>query len=161
MSKSVNVSRIVSLLVVLMAAVVVLSGPAAGVLDLPEPTAEDKKKHKKKKKHRPAVPVFYLGVERCKEKWARYYERFGFRRMEPSELPADFRKDYRIGKIIVAILFLFSRRKPRFIPMKRDGYQAWPTRDAVGTLRQLGPPLGPKTMITRSRKDGDQIVLDK
>ncbi len=57
---------------------------------------------------------------RCQEKWARYYERFGFYRVEPSELPPDLRKDYRLGTIIVAIRFLFARRKPRFIPMKRD-----------------------------------------
>ena len=101
---------------------------------------------------------------RCKEKWARYYERFGFRRVEPSELPADFRKDYRIGTIIVAILFLFSRSRPRFIPMKRDGYRAWPTHDDVGTLRQLrghAPPLVPKTGTTLSGKDGDRIALDR
>lgn len=29
---------------------------------------------------------------RCNEKWARYYERFGFRRVEPTGLPADFRR---------------------------------------------------------------------
>lgn len=100
---------------------------------------------------------------RCNEKWARYYEQFGFRRVEPSELPADFRKDYRIGTTIVAIRFLFARRKPRLIPMKRDGYRAWPMRDDPGTPHQPGhsTPLGPKTETTRNRKDGDQIVRDK
>lgn len=56
MSKSVNVSRIVGLLVLLMAAVVVLSGPVAQVLELPEPTAQAKKKHKKKKKKKKNRP---------------------------------------------------------------------------------------------------------
>ncbi|MCA1716719.1 MAG: hypothetical protein LC781_07605 [Actinobacteria bacterium] len=46
-------------MVVLMAAIVVLSGPVAEVLDLPAPTAEAKKKHKKKKKkNRPRPPAF-------------------------------------------------------------------------------------------------------
>ena len=68
---------------------------------------------------------------RCKERWAQYYERFGFRCVEPSELPADFRRDYRKGKIVVAILFLFARsKKPRFIPMKREGFQPKNRRDA-------------------------------
>lgn len=63
---------------------------------------------------------------RCNEEWARYYERFGFRRVEPTGLPTDFRRDYRVGTTIVAIRFLFARRKLRFIPMKRDGYRARP-----------------------------------
>jgi N-acetylglutamate synthase-like GNAT family acetyltransferase len=88
---------------------------------------------------------------RCKDKWEPYYKRFGFRRVEPSELPADLRKDYRIQKFVIAVRFLFARRKPRFIPMKRDGHRAWPARDDLETPRQT----------TRSRKDGDQIVLDK
>ncbi len=49
--------RAMILLAVMMAAIVVLSGPVAGVLDLPEPTAEAKKK-KKKKKRPPASPAF-------------------------------------------------------------------------------------------------------
>ncbi len=40
--------RAMILLAVMMAAIVVLSGPVAGVLDLPEPTAEAKKKKKKR-----------------------------------------------------------------------------------------------------------------
>lgn len=57
MSRSVNASRMIGLLLVLMAAMVVLSGPVAEVLDLPSPVAEAKKKHKKKKK-RPPAPAF-------------------------------------------------------------------------------------------------------
>jgi hypothetical protein len=45
-------------LVALLMAVVVLSGPVAEVLDLPSPVAEAKKKHKKKKKNRPRLPAF-------------------------------------------------------------------------------------------------------
>lgn len=73
---------------------------------------------------------------RCNEKWAGYYERFGFRRVEPSELPADFRRDYRLGTLFVAIRFLFARRKPRLIPMRRDGHRARPACDDPGTARQ-------------------------
>jgi N-acetylglutamate synthase-like GNAT family acetyltransferase len=98
---------------------------------------------------------------RCQEKWARYYERFGFRRVEPSELPVDLRKDYRIGKIIVAIRFLFAWRKPRFIPMKRDGDRT--PYEVLETLHQPGQstPLGPKAGATRSRNGGDRIAVDE
>ena len=53
----------------------------------------------------------------CDEKRARYYEPFGFRRVEPSELPADFRKEYRIGRIVTLMLSLFARRNILIIPM--------------------------------------------
>lgn len=33
------------------------------------------------------------------EKWALYYEQFGFWRLEVSQLPTDFLKEYRIGRI--------------------------------------------------------------
>jgi amino-acid N-acetyltransferase len=56
----------------------------------------------------------------CDEKWARYYERFGFCRGAPAELPPDFRKEYRIGRIVTSILSLFVRRRLRIIPMKRN-----------------------------------------
>ncbi len=56
----------------------------------------------------------------CDEKWAHYYERFGFLRVDPSELPPDFGKEYRMGRIITSILSLFVRRNVRIIPMKRD-----------------------------------------
>lgn len=55
----------------------------------------------------------------CDEKWSRYYERFGFRRTKPTELPPDFRKEYRIGRIVTSVLSLFVRRNIRIIPMKR------------------------------------------
>ena len=56
----------------------------------------------------------------CDEKWARYYELFGFFRVGPSELPLDFRREYRIGRIITSMLSLFARRNVRLIPMKRS-----------------------------------------
>lgn len=56
----------------------------------------------------------------CNEKWTRYYERFGFRRVEPSELPADLREQHRIARVVVALRSLFIRRKLSVVPMKRD-----------------------------------------
>ena len=56
----------------------------------------------------------------CDEKWAQYYEQFGFFRVVPSELPSDFRREYRTGRIITSILSLFARHNVRLIPMKRE-----------------------------------------
>ena len=56
----------------------------------------------------------------CDQKWAHYYEQFGFLRVEPSELPPDFRKEYQMGRIITSVLSLFVRRDIRLIPMKRE-----------------------------------------
>lgn len=56
----------------------------------------------------------------CGEQWAPYYERFGFRRVKPSELPADLLKEHRIGRIFVALRSLAVRRRLRIVPMKRD-----------------------------------------
>lgn len=100
---------------------------------------------------------------RCNEKWARHYEWFGFRRVEPSELPKDFRRDYRIGTTIVAIRFLFARHKPRLIPMQREGCRTRPARDDQTTRRQRVRvrPLRPKTGTAPSRKDGDRRALDE
>lgn len=50
MSRLGKAKRTIGLLVLLMAAIVALSGPVAEVLDLPAPVAEAKKKQKKKKK---------------------------------------------------------------------------------------------------------------
>jgi N-acetylglutamate synthase-like GNAT family acetyltransferase len=55
----------------------------------------------------------------CDEKWAHYYEQFGFFRVDPSELPSDFRREYRMGRIITSILSFFVRGNVRIIPMKR------------------------------------------
>jgi amino-acid N-acetyltransferase len=53
------------------------------------------------------------------EKWAPYYEQFGFRRVDVSQLPADFRKEYRIGRIVTSLLSVFTKDKIRIIPLKR------------------------------------------
>ncbi len=95
----------------------------------------------------------------CDEKRTRYYERFGFRRMEPSGLPADFHREYRVGRIVTSLLSLFVGRKVRIVPMKRDGHRAWSAHDDLGTMRQpdhAGLP-GPKTgaTLTDTRK-GDR-----
>jgi N-acetylglutamate synthase-like GNAT family acetyltransferase len=54
------------------------------------------------------------------EKWLPYYEKFGFRRVKADQLPADFRKEYRIGRIITLLISLFLKEKLRIIPLKRD-----------------------------------------
>jgi len=54
------------------------------------------------------------------EKWSPYYEQFGFRRVDGNQLPADFRKEYRIGKIITSLISVFMKDKVRIIPMKRE-----------------------------------------
>lgn len=56
----------------------------------------------------------------CRDKWAFYYEGFGFRHVEVNQLPADFRKEYRIGRIITSLLSMFRKDKIRIIPMKRE-----------------------------------------
>lgn len=60
----------------------------------------------------------YLLVD---EKWAHYYEQFGFQRAAPNGLPPDFAREYRLAKVITTILSLFAPHKVRIIPMKRDG----------------------------------------
>ena len=54
------------------------------------------------------------------EKRAPYYEQFGFRRVEVSQLPSDFRKEYRIGRIVTTLLSLFSKERVRIVPLKRE-----------------------------------------
>jgi N-acetylglutamate synthase-like GNAT family acetyltransferase len=56
---------------------------------------------------------------RCNEKCARYYERFGFRRVKPWELPPDLRRDYCTARIISAVPFFLLRRSVRIVPMQR------------------------------------------
>ena len=57
----------------------------------------------------------------CDERWAFYYEQFGFRHVAASGLPVDFRREYRIGRIVTSILSLFARRYIPITPMKRNG----------------------------------------
>lgn len=49
-----------------------------------------------------------------------YYEKFGFRQVSPSQLPPDFRKEYRIGRIVTTLLSLFRKERVRIVPMRRD-----------------------------------------
>lgn len=53
-------------------------------------------------------------------KRAPYYEQFGFRRVDVGQLPSDFRKEYRLGRIITTLMTMFRREKVRIIPLKRD-----------------------------------------
>jgi N-acetylglutamate synthase-like GNAT family acetyltransferase len=55
----------------------------------------------------------------CRDKRAPYYEQFGFRRANVNQLPADFLKEYRIGRIVTSLMSLFNKEKVRIIPMKR------------------------------------------
>lgn len=54
------------------------------------------------------------------EKRAPYYEQFGFRRVEVSQLPSDFLKEYRIGRIVTSLLSMFRKEKVRIVPLRRD-----------------------------------------
>ena len=54
------------------------------------------------------------------EKRSPYYEQFGFRRVDVSELPSDFRKEYRIGQIVTTLFSLFRKEKIRIIPLKKE-----------------------------------------
>jgi N-acetylglutamate synthase-like GNAT family acetyltransferase len=50
---------------------------------------------------------------------ASYFERFGFRRIAPSDAPADFRRQFRIGQAITTIISPLARRRIRIVPMLR------------------------------------------
>lgn len=54
------------------------------------------------------------------EKRSSYYEQFGFRRVEVSQLPSDFRKEYRIGRIVTTLFSLFRKDRVRIIPLRRE-----------------------------------------
>jgi len=56
----------------------------------------------------------------CRDKRAPYYEQFRFGRVDIQELPPDFRKEYRIGRIITSLASIFRKDKVRIIPMKRE-----------------------------------------
>ncbi len=57
----------------------------------------------------------------CDRQWAAYYKQFGFEPVAPNELPADFGREYRLGRLVTMLLSLFARRKIRIIPLKRTG----------------------------------------
>ncbi len=54
------------------------------------------------------------------EKRAPYYEQFGFQRVDVSQLPSDFRKEYWIGRIVTSLMSIFRKDKIRIIPLKRE-----------------------------------------
>jgi N-acetylglutamate synthase-like GNAT family acetyltransferase len=56
----------------------------------------------------------------CRDKWMPYYERFGFRQVRVDQLPTDFRKEYRIGRMITGLISAFMKDKVRILPMKRN-----------------------------------------
>ena len=56
----------------------------------------------------------------CRDRRTSYYEPFGFRQVPVSELPADFRKEYQIGRIVTTLLSLFSKDRVRIVPMRRE-----------------------------------------
>jgi N-acetylglutamate synthase-like GNAT family acetyltransferase len=56
----------------------------------------------------------------CRDRRAAYYEPFGFQQVEVSQLPPDFRKEYRIGRIVTTLLSIFRKEKVRIVPMRRE-----------------------------------------
>lgn len=46
-------------------------------------------------------------------------ENFGFRQLDVSRLPPEFRRDYWIGRIITSLASVFQKDKVRIIPMKK------------------------------------------
>jgi N-acetylglutamate synthase-like GNAT family acetyltransferase len=54
------------------------------------------------------------------EKRASYYERFGFRRVDSRQLPADFRREYRLGRIVTTLMSISRKEKIRIVPLKRE-----------------------------------------
>lgn len=54
------------------------------------------------------------------EKRAPYYEQFGFRRVDASQLPLDFHKEYRIGRIVTTLMSIFRKERIRIVPLKRE-----------------------------------------
>ncbi|MDQ2691156.1 MAG: GNAT family N-acetyltransferase [Chloroflexota bacterium] len=53
------------------------------------------------------------------ENRAVYYEQFGLRRLDVSQLPADFGREYRIGRIVTTLMSLFRKDRVRIVPLKR------------------------------------------
>jgi amino-acid N-acetyltransferase len=61
-------------------------------------------------------PVYVM----VNQKRAPYYEQFGFQQVDPKELPSDFRKEYRIGRIVTTLMSIFSKERIKIIPLKRE-----------------------------------------
>jgi N-acetylglutamate synthase-like GNAT family acetyltransferase len=54
------------------------------------------------------------------QKWLHYYEQFGFQQVDADQLPSDFHREYRIGRIITSLISLLRKDKLRIIPLKRE-----------------------------------------
>lgn len=54
------------------------------------------------------------------EKRAPYYEQFGFRRVDIDQLPKDFLREYRIGRIVTSLMSIFRKERVRIVPLKRE-----------------------------------------
>jgi N-acetylglutamate synthase-like GNAT family acetyltransferase len=65
---------------------------------------------------RESGPLFTM----VSEKRAPYYEQFGFRRVEVTQLPSDFLKEYRIGRIVTSLMSIFRKERIRIVPLKKD-----------------------------------------
>jgi N-acetylglutamate synthase-like GNAT family acetyltransferase len=57
----------------------------------------------------------------CNAQWGSYYEQFGFTKALPGDLPPDFGRAYRLGRMVTSILSWFAAEKIRLVPMKRSG----------------------------------------
>jgi amino-acid N-acetyltransferase len=47
----------------------------------------------------------------CRDMRAPYYEQFGFRQIAVDQLPADFHKEYRIGRIVTSLMPFLAKRR--------------------------------------------------
>ncbi|HEY9529263.1 MAG TPA: GNAT family N-acetyltransferase [Anaerolineales bacterium] len=56
----------------------------------------------------------------CRDRRTYYYEPFGFRQVPVSELPPDFRSEYRIGRAVTTLSSLFRKDKVRIVPMRKE-----------------------------------------
>jgi N-acetylglutamate synthase-like GNAT family acetyltransferase len=65
---------------------------------------------------REAGPLYLM----CRKKWSPYYEQFGFRPVRIHQLPADFRKEYWVGKILTSLVSIFTFQNINIVPMKRE-----------------------------------------
>lgn len=54
------------------------------------------------------------------ERRAPYYEQFGFRRVDVSQLPSEFRREYRLGRLVTTLMSLFRKERIRIVPLKRE-----------------------------------------
>ena len=67
--------------------------------------------------HREAGVLYLM----CDRQWAAYYQQFGFQAVVAGALPTDFRREYRIGRLITTLMTLF---RLKIIPMMRPASRA-------------------------------------